>query len=142
LNARYNLDPRAYEAGGEYAPAPSGYWVEITSIMQAYDWERLSALPNWRNYYRGARFAEFALTSGMSWYDAMLELYPPEALVTPTRVQPPTLTPTRTEYPTDTPGPSRTPRPTFTPSLSPTPRPPTATFTPLPPSPTPPTIIP
>ncbi len=142
LSARYELDPRKYEQGGEYAPVPAGYWVDVTALAAAYGWERLSALPNWRNYYAGARFTEFALTNGLDWYSAMRELYPPEALITPTRVLPPTYTPTRTATPTSTIGPTRTPRPTGTPTVSPTPTfPPTLTGTPTA-TPTPPTLIP
>ncbi len=142
LSARYDLDPRTYEQGGGYAPVPAGYWVDLTALASAYGWERQPALPNWRTYYKGARFNIFALTSGLTWYAAMRELYPVEALVTPTRVLAPTLTPTTTPTFTPTPRPTRTPRITFTPSLSPTP---TLTWTPtLTPtlSPTPPTIIP
>ncbi|MCA2001885.1 MAG: hypothetical protein LDL51_08480 [Chloroflexi bacterium] len=139
LSARYGLDPRTYEQGGEYASVPAGYWVDLTALCAAYQWERLPALPNWRTYYRGARFNEFVLSGGLDWYSAMRELYPPEALMTPTRVLPPSLTPTRTFTPTETPRPTRTPRPTYTPSLTPTPAPPTETPT-L--TATPPTIIP
>lgn len=139
LSARYDLDPRVYEQGGEYAAVPSGYWLDITSLASAYGWERIPALPNWRTFYNGARFTEFAMTSGMTWYEAMQELYPIEALITPTRVLAPSLTPTNTPTNTPTPRPTRTPRMTFTPSLSPT-----VTSTPAPPSatPTPPTVIP
>jgi TolB protein len=139
LSARYDLDPRTYEQGGEYAAVPAGYWVDVTSLAATYGWERQPSLPNWRTYYKGARFSTFALTSGLTWYNAMQELYPAEALVTPTKVLAPTLTPTNTPTMTPTPRPTRTPRITFTPSLSPTP-----SFTPAPPTatPTPPTVIP
>ncbi len=145
LNARYQLDPKTYEAGGDYASIPAGYWVDFTALAAAYGWDRLPALPNWRNYYAGARFTEFALTSGLDWYSAMLELYPPGALITATPVLPPTPTPSRTPIPTSTLAPTRTPRPTFTPSRTPTP---SSTPTPRPPTNTPtitftpPTIIP
>lgn len=139
LSARYNLEPLSYEAGGRYAPVPAGYWVDVTSLAAAYGWQRLPALANWRTYFEGARFTEFVLTGGLDWYSAMLELYPPEILVTPTRVLPPTATPSRTPIPTRTPGPTRTPRPTLTPSITPTPRPPTITPTP---TSTPPTVFP
>jgi TolB protein len=139
LSARFDLEPRSYEAGGKYLPVPPGYWVDLTALAESYGWERLPALPNWRTYYAGTRFTEFALTSGLDWYSAMLELYPAEALVTPTRVLPPTATASRTPVPSDTLGPSRTPRNTLTPSNTSTPRPPTATPTP---SNTPPTVIP
>jgi len=139
LNARYNLDPIIYEAGGEYGSVPPGYWIDFTALAQAYGWERLPALPNWRNYYAGARFTEFALTSGLDWYSAMLELYPSEALYTATPILPPTLTPSITPIPSRTPGPTNTPRVTPTPPATSTPLPPTNT---PPPTSTPPTVVP
>jgi TolB protein len=139
LNARYELNPRTYEQGGEYAPVPAGYWVDVTALAATYGWERLPSLPNWRTYYAGTRFTEFALTNGLDWYSAMKELYPPEALVTPTRVLAPTLTPTPTFTATPTKRPTRTPYATRTATLSPTPAPPTGTPT-L--TATPPTVIP
>jgi TolB protein len=145
LNTRYDLNPSTYEAGGGYTSVPPGYWIDFTSIAIAYGWERLPALPNWRNYYAGGRFTEFALTGGLDWNSAMLQLYPPEALITATPLLPPSMTPTRTPIPSDTPGPSRTPQATLTASQSPTPRPPTNTPLPTPtplPTSTPPTIIP
>ncbi len=148
LSARYNLDPKDYEQGGEYSAVPAGYWVDVTSLAIQYGWERVPALPNWRTFYRGARFTEFALTGGLDWYSAMLQLYPPDVLVTPTKLLAPTLTPTRTPTPTLTPVPTRTRRPTITPGPSPTAtNTPTPSRTPLPsntplPTSTPPTIIP
>ena len=145
LSARYNLDPKDYEQGGAYSDVPAGYWVDVTSLANQYGWERVAALPNWRTFYRGARFTEFALTGGLDWYSAMLQLYPPDVLITPTKLLPPTLTPTRTPSPTLTPVPTRTRRPTITPGPSPTAsNTATPSRTPLPPTPTstPPTIIP
>src|SRR5215216_4124931 len=142
LGARYNLDPKVYEQGGTYSDVPSGYWVDVTALTMQYGWERVPALPNWRTFYRGARFTEFALTDHLDWYSAMLQLYPPDVLITPTKVMPPTLTPTRTPLPTWTPLPSRTPRPTYTPLPT---RSPTITLTPtetLVPSATPVTVVP
>ena len=142
LSARYNLDPKIYEQGGKYSEVPAGYWVDVTALAIQYGWERVPALPNWRTFFRGARFTEFTLTGGLDWYSAMLELYPPDVLVTPTRVLPPTITPSRTPLPTWTPLPTRTPRPTRTPTPT---RSPTITLTPtgtLPATPTPPTIVP
>ena len=82
-----------------------------------YGWHRLPALTNWRTYYAGARYNELAYTEGLDWRAAMLQLYPPEVLVTPTVVIPPTRTPTRTPMWWQTPTPTRTPtfRPTNTP---------------------------
>jgi TolB protein len=130
LAARYELDPRYYEQGGKYGDVPPGYWLDFTTLARQYGWERLPALPNWRTYYSGTRFTEFALTGGLDWYSAMLEIYPQEVLVTPTRIQPPSPTPTRTPRPTRTPIPTRTPRPTSTSTPTPTSTPvPTLTST-------------
>ncbi|MBK9778638.1 MAG: PD40 domain-containing protein [Anaerolineales bacterium] len=142
LNARYDLDPRTYEQGGDYAPVPAGYWVDVTSLAYAYGWERLPALPTWRTYYKGARFTTFAATGGLTWYQAMQELYPVAALTTPTRVLAPSLTPTNTPTLTPTIRPTRTPRntptPVYTPTITLTP-----SETPFPTlTPTPPTVIP
>ena len=67
---------------------PPGYWVNLTELAAAYGWERLPALSNWRTYFKGTRFNEFAFTSGLDWERAMLEVYPPEVLITPTAVNP------------------------------------------------------
>ncbi|PKN93297.1 MAG: hypothetical protein CVU44_10420 [Chloroflexi bacterium HGW-Chloroflexi-6] len=122
LNARYSLNPTAYEQGGQLSlSVPAGYWVDFTRLTRAYGWQRYPAQTNWRTYFKGALFNEFAIPGGLSWREAMLELYPPDILITPTVVIPPTrtLTPTPTgyRYKTPTPTPSFTPtmRPTFTP---------------------------
>ena len=108
-------DPVAYENGGRLAVSiPTGYWVDLTSLAIQFGWERLPALTNWRTFYAGARFNELAFTQGLDWRTAMLQFYPPEILVTPTVVIPPTRTPTITSmwY--------QSPTPTFTPTLRPT----------------------
>ena len=97
FNARYNGDPLLYQQGGALDRAiPEGYWVNVTRFAAVYGWERLPALTTWRAAYPAARFNEFVFPGGQDWYSAMLELYPPEALVTPTPLVPPTLTPTPT----------------------------------------------
>lgn len=118
LNARYNLDPSSYEAGGKFGEVPNGYWIDFTALAQNYGWQRVPALSNWRNFYNGTRFTQFIQPDGLSWYEAMLDLYPPEILLTPTPVLPPSPTPTNTPIPTSTPRPTRTP---VTPTLTSTP---------------------
>ncbi len=108
----------AYENGGELsASIPQGYWFDLTALGQQYDWTRPQALTTWRTYYAGAHFNELAFTQGIDWETAMLQLYPPEVLITPTVVIPPTRTPTRTPlwYRSPTPTRTPTPRPTNTP---------------------------
>lgn len=123
INARYNLNPKSYEQGGEpMKNTPPGYWVDFTRLARQYNWQRPPAQTNWRTFFRGALFNEFTQTGNDSWRSAMLELYPPDVLVTPTVVIPPTRTPTVTptgyRYKTPTPTPSHTPTlvPTYTPA--------------------------
>ena len=108
----------AYENGGQLMKyIPDGYWLDLTTLASQFGWQRLPALTNWQSYYAGARFNELFYPQGLDWKNAMLQLYPPEVLVTPTIVIPPTLTPTRTPLWYSSPTPTRTPtaRPTTTP---------------------------
>ena len=73
-----------YEAGGTELPfIPQGYWVDFTSLALRYGWERQPALSNWQSFYQGARFNVFAITTGLNWEDAMLQIYPPEIFLDP-----------------------------------------------------------
>ncbi|GAP14393.1 periplasmic component of the Tol biopolymer transport system [Longilinea arvoryzae] len=135
LDARHSGDTRAYEQGGELAPIPDGYWLDLTDLAAQFGWQRLPALVDWRTYYAASRFNQFVIPDGLSWKDAMAQLYPEEAIATPTFVPTPTttLTPTRTPWPgrryyqTNTPTPTpvtptATNRPTWTPlAATPTP---------------------
>ena len=97
FNARNAGDPLLYEQGGDFtSDIPPGYWVDFTELALSYGWERLPALPTWQSAFFAARFNEFLLPNDQTWEEAMLALYPAEALLTPTPIYPPTLTPTRT----------------------------------------------
>lgn len=124
LNARYSGDPQVYEEGGQLSgKIPSGYFIDFTDLAQTYSFQRLPAQLNWRTYFPGIRYNEFAMTENMDWKAAMLEVYPQEIMLTPTVVLPPTATPTvtprgyLTRVPTSTRTPTITPtsRPTWTP---------------------------
>jgi len=123
FDARFTGDPSAYDQGGALKPAvPAGYYIDFTRLAADFGFERLPAMTNWRTFYPAARFNEFARMEGMDWSDAMAELYPPEAVVTPTLYRTATVTPTSTLRPTPTPWwwrwrtptPSRTPTPLAT----------------------------
>ena len=122
FNTRHSGDPLAYERGGSLeSSAPAGYWLDFTALANTFGWERQEALPSWRMAYSAIRYNEFVMRAGLDWLNAMLQIYPHEALDTPTPVPSPTftptitLTPTRTTTPTRTPYYTRTPRPTNTP---------------------------
>lgn len=127
INARYNNDPQSYEQGGQPAPVPGGYWVDFTDLAARYSWERLPAQLNWRTFISAARFNQFVLASGLDWRTAMGEIFPVEALSTPTSA--PSLTPMPSSTPQNTNWSFYTPTPTAAPTLTPQPRP---TWTPLP----------
>jgi TolB protein len=131
FNARFGGNTSAYEQGGALFKAiPPGYWVNFTTEAAIFGWERVPSLSTWRASYPESLVNEFILANGLDWRSAMLELYPPEALVTPTILVPLTRTPTPTFrwYQSPTPTLTYTPRPTFTP-VSPTP---TTTKSPVP----------
>lgn len=76
---------QAYEAGGHQRNTiPSGYWIDFTELAASYGWKRFPALPNWRSAYPASHWKLFAFTQGLTWEQAMLEIYPPVILITPT----------------------------------------------------------
>ena len=104
FDARFQGSGIAYDQGGRMkSNIPGGYYLDFTQLARDYGFERLPALANWRTYYHGARFHEFVYRAGLDWQQAMLQLYPAEALITPTPFRTPTPTPTRTPRPTPTP---------------------------------------
>lgn len=104
FSVRFAGDPSFYDAGGAPKESiPEGYYVDFTTLAADYGFERLPALANWRSFYPGARFDEFALREGLDWVTAMAQLYPQSAIATPTPYQTPTPTPTNTPRPTPTP---------------------------------------
>lgn len=124
FNSRINGNTSVYEQGGAPQDSiPAGYWIDFTARARYYGWERLPALTTWRASYKAARFNEYVSMGELDWQTAMLELYPPEALITPTPVIPPTrtFTPTSRWYVSPTPTLTPSPRPTLTPpALTPT----------------------
>jgi TolB protein len=122
LNARNSGAPTAYDQGGEYAAVPEGYWIDFTDLALRFGWERLPAQVDWRTFYQASRLNLFVLRENLTWRSAMAQLYPSEALATPT----PLITLTTTPTPTRTPWffkyitPSLTPSLTNTPTLRPT----------------------
>jgi len=97
----YNLNPRNYEQGGGYASVPTGYWVDVSALAAAYKLgtpARPAKLAHILCRYAFYRVRPHQRTS--NWYSAMLELYPVEIFVTPTRVLAPSITPSKTLVPT------------------------------------------
>jgi TolB protein len=92
--------PEAYEQGGSYLPEiPGGYWVDFTELAAQFGWVRMPALNNWRTYYPGTQHTVFVNQALLNLDNALLDLYPPEALLPPATnsVVPIRLTPTPEE---------------------------------------------
>jgi len=60
--------------------APGGLWIDFTALAADYGFERLPALSSWRIYYPGTLFTQFALRAGLTWEEAMLQIYSAEDL--------------------------------------------------------------
>lgn len=81
FSARYTGADSSYQGGGRpMSQVPAGYWLDFTALAADYGFERLPAQPNWRAFFPGALFNEFALRAGLSWEEAMLQLYTAEQL--------------------------------------------------------------
>ncbi len=80
FSSRFSGDTTAYENGGKLTNPPDGYWFDFTEFAHRFGWERLPAQNNWRYYLNGALFNVYVFRQGESWQQAMLEIYPPEAL--------------------------------------------------------------
>ena len=96
--------PEAYEQGGSYSlDIPSGYWVDFTELAAQFGWVRLPALNNWRTYYPGTQHTIFVNQALLDLDNALLDLYPPEALLPPATnsVVPIRLTPTPVDEATE-----------------------------------------
>ena len=124
LELRYQDNPSVYETGGERSEIPEGYYMDFTALALSLGWERLPVLANWRSFFNSARFNQFVLTDQLDWQTAMQQIYPEEAILSPTPLPSitttPTLTPTvryfRSPTATNTPDHSTpTLRPTWTP---------------------------
>ena len=80
FTARASGNLAAFEAGGKQINPPPGYWVDITDIASQHGWQRLPSLNNWRSYYPGILYNTWVYQEGKSWHQAMLELYPEDAI--------------------------------------------------------------
>lgn len=76
FTARYDSDPRYYDEGGKLKDSiPEGYYLDFTSLAADYGWTRVPALNNWRTFFQGIRYWHFENRQGLSWQEAILELY-------------------------------------------------------------------
>lgn len=80
-NARANLAPGL---GGLEGDVEYGYFVDFTELAGDYGWSRITSHDDvnfdWRNNYEGLEYWHFQKEDGLSWWQAMNEVYPPGQL--------------------------------------------------------------
>ena len=54
--------------------------MDFTELASDYGWTRVPALDNWRTFFQGIRYWHFENRQGLSWQEAILELYTAEEL--------------------------------------------------------------
>jgi hypothetical protein len=76
FTARYDSDPQYYDRGGKLKEAiPAGYYVNFTALAADYGWRRVPALDNWHTFFQGIRYWHFENRQGLTWEEAIRELY-------------------------------------------------------------------
>ncbi len=80
FNSRFTGEIAAYENGGKNIPPPDGFWVDFTDLASRFGWERLPALHQWRTYFPATQFNTLVYRQGLSWRQALLEIYSLDAV--------------------------------------------------------------
>jgi TolB protein len=79
--ARYSGNAQDYEAGGRLKDEiPTGYYIDLTQLAADYGWDRVPAGRTWRTYYPATLFWLFENRQGLTWEEAMQEIYTMEEL--------------------------------------------------------------
>jgi TolB protein len=78
-------EPEAYDAGGKRLPIPAGYYVDLTALAKRHGWERIAAYAiagdyHWSSDSNGTEYWHYEHTDGLTWWQAMQQLYPAETL--------------------------------------------------------------
>jgi TolB protein len=80
-----DAEPEAYEAGGKRLPIPAGYYADITALGKRHGWQRIAAYAiegdyHWHVDSNGTEYWHYERTDGLSWWDAMGQIYPVETM--------------------------------------------------------------
>jgi len=77
-------EPQAYEAGGRPTSIPAGYYEDFTALARRHGWHRIAAFEeedyDWRWDSIGLEYWHYQKTDGLTWYQAMRQIYPEETL--------------------------------------------------------------
>jgi TolB protein len=79
--APWNLLVGTETGGAPMATVPSGYYVDFTTLATDYGWERVQAIYRWRSYYPDVEWWHFQKTDGLTWWDAMKQVYQEDDII-------------------------------------------------------------
>lgn len=70
--------------GGTEKAIPAGYYIDFTELAREYGWNRISSFDDqdlsWKENITAMEFWHYQKTDGLTWYPALRELYPDQAL--------------------------------------------------------------
>jgi TolB protein len=79
-----DADPEGYAQGGRLQPVPDGYYEDFTALAKRFGWERIASYEqddyDWHTDSNGVEYWHYQRTDDLTWYQAMLEIYPQEEL--------------------------------------------------------------
>ena len=76
FSAANSGDIEAYNQGGRpRATMPGGYYVDLTRLAMDYGWEPAPAGNDWRTNFNTRNYWLLLNTQGLTWYEAMREMY-------------------------------------------------------------------
>jgi TolB protein len=82
FRARYGFEPQYYDQGGTWKEyLPPGYYVDFTALAADYGWSRVPAVESWHTYFPAIRFWHYENRQGLTWEQAMLEIYTAEEIL-------------------------------------------------------------
>jgi hypothetical protein len=74
--SRNQGDVEAYDQGGRLrTEMPAGYYIDLTQLAVDFGWTRVPAGSDWRANFNSTNYWMFTKPDGLSWYEAMRELY-------------------------------------------------------------------
>jgi TolB protein len=81
FQARYGFDPQYYDQGGKTKDnLPPGYYLDFTALAEDYGWTRVPAVESWHTFFQGIRYWHFENRQGLTWEQAMREIYTADEL--------------------------------------------------------------
>jgi len=61
--------------GGRLKAIPPGYYFDLTTLAADYGWNRVQAIYRWRYFFPDAEYWHFQKDTGLSWWEAMEQVY-------------------------------------------------------------------